>query len=129
MIMLGDYIERWRGRRFDWDSATCAHFVAGWVRERSGIRIPVGRWRTQHGAMKYLARQYGGDMRDGLDRYLDRVHPAFAKRGAIAWLDGTEPGTLGIVGAGIVWAFGEDGLTCHKMPVRIAWDVPEARDG
>lgn len=77
-----------RGRRaFGWRAGRdCVSFAAACVKAQTGedLLAHLPRWKTRGEALK-MARARGG-LKLALDKRLDRIEPALAKRGDIAGL-------------------------------------------
>jgi hypothetical protein len=74
-------------RRFGWQRGRdCVSFAAACIKAQTGADLleHVPRWRSRAEALR-MARERGG-LKQALDKRLDRVAPALARRGDIAGL-------------------------------------------
>lgn len=95
---LSAYLASASGGAFDWRSANCAHFAAGWVRWATGRDVRGSL--PERGNMREwarLARDAGGMQVLVTDRLrCQPIAPAFARLGDIVLLPGALTGTLAV---------------------------------
>lgn len=82
-MRLEEYLALWAGRRFDWRSCNCVHYVAGWAAQRGVPDMPV---RADIRALVRLRRAAGG------------VVPAVSRALAVAPVRGPNAGQGDIAG-------------------------------
>lgn len=86
---LAMYIAGYGLRAFDWASANCCHFAAGWVRERTGADPMAGvSTPTEKAARRYI-RDHGGDLAAVWTLWLGRepIPPTMAQLGDVVLLE------------------------------------------
>ncbi len=109
----------WRGR-----GADCVSFAALAVEAQTGVN-PRGtlRWTSKRGALAAIKAE--GGLEAAVDRRLDRIAPALAKRGDIAAVPDEELGIrLMIVEGAMLVGPGEGGLERQlRSEMTIAWDA------
>ena len=97
-MRLDDYISEWDDRPFDWSSANCCHFSAGWVQSIEG-RDPMASVEALDGlkgCFRVLADL--GSLREAVTRLMgvSEALPAMAQIGDLVLLKGSHFGMLGI---------------------------------
>jgi hypothetical protein len=83
--MLDAYLNAWSSRTFDWRTANCAQFAAGWVEPR-----------TKREAMRRIT-SYGSDLAEAVTLHLgEQIEPVYAQAGDVVILRLTLSTALGI---------------------------------
>lgn len=97
-VILQDYIDLWRTRAWDWSSANCTHFAAGWVREIEDFDplAAAPQYEGMMGAGRVLVGD--GGLRGVVSRLLNRepIVPAMAHLGDVVLFAGSAYGLLGL---------------------------------
>lgn len=89
---LAAYIAACEAKPYAWGEHDCAMFAAGAVLAMTGIDpVPEfrGRYRTAAGSVRALRRHGAGTLLQTMDAKFERVGIGFARRGDLAWLDGS----------------------------------------
>lgn len=106
------FVESRESEPFVWGKQDCALFAADAVQVMTGIDFAAefrGKYKTETGARKQLAKLAGGGLEQALDAKLERVENAFVQRGDVVLFDGDLGPTLGIYFNGGVFSAGPDG--------------------
>lgn len=119
---LGSYIADCETRGYAWGEHDCAMFAAGAVLVMTGTD-PVpdfrGRYSTKQGAAKALCRYGNGTLEATLDARFDARSIGFARRGDLAFHDGS----VGVVMGPFAMFTGEiDGAPGLIRVPRAAWE-------
>lgn len=117
-MTFADYLTRHLRVPFCWASHNCVSFVAGYVKEATGIDHLAGilEWSNEQEA-RQIVKDMGG-MEAILDSRFTRIAPHFAKDGDIA-LRGK---TLGLVSGNYMVSPGEKGLVnMDRIGITCAW--------
>lgn len=120
---LAEYVAACARQPFDWPTANCCHFAAGWLAVATG-RDPMAALPTTPDALaaRRLVRKHGDDLRGVVSYALGRapIVPALAQTGDLVLVDsGTEDGTgqaLGLCSGPSIIALDAHG-SAHFLPL------------
>lgn len=114
---LNACIEAWQGRAFAWGAADCCTWAAAAVEAQTGIDLMAefrGAYKSKTGAARALRDIGAGTLVETMDAKLERIPPAWAKRGDVVMIDGN----LGICNGRDALMIGDDGL--ERLPMGAA---------
>lgn len=115
---LSAYIASKRNEPFAYGTNDCANFVAGAILATTGEDV-YSEYRSQYdsefGSLRVLKEIGHGDLEATIDALFPEVPVAHAKRGDIAFFDGS----IGVVIGSFAWFVSDDGL--ERVP-RAMWD-------
>lgn len=129
----------WRGRLIAYVAAAaatpfrpgrhdCALFAAGAVAAMTGFDAAEpwrGRYTTLRGGLRVLRREGYADHLALVTAHLAPVHPAFARVGDLAAVEGMQGMALGVVQGARIYVLRPEGLaTVDLLTATHAWRVP-----
>lgn len=90
-MLLDEYLDRCRSRKFNWQGWNCAHFTGGWVEYAEGSRAVLDAY-TQHTLTPRAALRFAqslGGLRQAYTGLLQRepAHPFAARIGDLVLFD------------------------------------------
>lgn len=114
---------------FEWGTNDCGLYIADAVKAMTGEDIAYdfrGKYKTETGAKRQLAKLYGGGLDKVMDAKLERIEVPFVQRGDVVLFAGDLGPTLGIYFNGGVFSSGPDGsvfLDASFDKILMAWRV------
>lgn len=114
---------------FEWGTNDCGLYIADAVKAMTGEDIAHdfrGKYKTETGAKRQLAKLYGGGLDKVMDAKLERIEVPFVQRGDVVLFAGDLGPTLGIYFNGGVFSSGPDGsvfLDASFDKILMAWRV------
>jgi hypothetical protein len=122
--LLAAHIADARGKEFAWGERDCALWCADWVRLCTGTDLGAdwrGRYTTEKGAARLMARQGYSSLAAIPDRHLPTIPVAKAKRGDVVL---NADGCLGICDGRLSHFLTESGITSiETLRCARAWAV------
>lgn len=114
-MLLEEYLNICRARRFNWLGWNCVHFTAGWIeyceKSRAVLDLYAGDTLTARSALRYAA-SFGG-LRNVYTMALKReaLNPLQAIPGDVVLFDSTSPSSAGTLGI----CNGVSAVTLHPL--------------
>lgn len=115
---LSEYVAAMRHVPFEYGENDCCTFISGAVEAMTGVD-PMAEFRGKYdslkGSMKALKSIGAGDLESTLDAKFPAVSVSHARRGDVAFFDGS----AGVVAGSFAWFVSDDGL--ERVPIA-HWD-------